>query len=442
MKTSRLLIILLCVLTSLVCGGLYVARYVMDRDILPTSAGIVSSKAAASTAPSSDGGVDSPDPPMLTPTPTVTYSRLPRIPYTYDGVTCNVTGTEGNESVLDYYAFGGEVYVILSTDTDGQDYRAEGPSLAVARFDDACVLKDTLTLPQSGGCTYLCASLYDYGLLLVGAGNGQLRLWTVSTNMTVRTVGYPYVATAASALYDDGANVVAASGDKMHLLSVGADLQLRWYHTVDAGGMRVAQLYAYRDAYMAVCTGVSTACCHRFDAGGVTGRAVLPSFDAITPYAEGFALASLADNKVYLVDYDLVRRGEVSFGRASRVQLAAYDRGILLLAEDAVTTGYLICNHGDVQYTFTTECGHTSLQYTDGRFVMAVQSGRQTVLYTYVPFEYAPLAVCTYAGAANPSVWQHGRYLYCVCQSIFDYNYFTGALGGQDVYLLRCGAAG
>ena len=423
MKASRVLMILICLAVSAVFGVLYIYRYVYPADESPTTAAL--SRAAASTVrPQVD------DVPLVS---TPSYSVLPRVAYAYDGVSVGVTGTAADDTLLDYYAFGGSVYVVLSILRDGEDYRAASPSIGVARFDDACTLLETLTLPDSAGYTFLAASVYDYGLMIAAASSTDVRVWAVGTNLACRSASFPYVVQSGRLLYDGGANVLCAVGDKVHLLCLTADLGLVWYHSVPAEGRRLVWLYAYADDYVAVCTDRTSGCAYFFAADGYRSRALLPAVDAYAPFADGIALASAADGKIYLFDYAYARTGEVSVSRASSIALCAYDKGLVVFAAG---TGYLVCNHGDVQYTFAAEGDPIGLHYAGGRFVYATHAIGVSHVFAYVPFDASPGLVASYTGATSPRVWM-GRYLYCLCESTFDYGYFAGSLGGRDVYLLR-----
>ena len=427
MKASRVLLIMICLVTSLVFGILYVYRYVFEKDITPASASIT-----GAYADKAEGERVTEAAPVL---PAVTYSALPRIAYTYDGVSVGVTGTKGMESLLDYYAFGGHVYVILSTDTDGDDYRAEGVCLAVARFDDGCTLLDTVTLPKSAGYTYLSACMYDYGLVVAAASLTDLRVWTVSTNLTVRTAAYPYVVQAAEMVYDKGAVVLVASGDKLHALSIGADLQTLWYYATPIGTQSVAALYTYGDAYVVLCSDLSAGSAYTVDAAGYRSRAVLPAVSAVTPYAGGYAIASRVDSCVYFVDYTFARTGVLPLFSFDAVRLCSYDKGVVCIADRA---GYLLCNHGDVQYTFTLSVDPASpVIYIGGSFYFASASASGASIYAYRPFTAAPVVTAEYVGASAPRFWPSKGYLYCLCTSTFDYGYYAGAIGARDVYLLR-----
>lgn len=448
MKASKVLIVLVCLAVSVTCGVLYVAKYVYQQDILPATASTrtVAKALDAGADPLPDTGIGtstdtSAVPTVVAPVPTVVYSVLPRQPYTYDGVTCNVTGAVGQESVLDYYAFGGYVYAVICTDSNGQDYRAQGDMMAVARFDEACVLVDTVTLPQSSGYSYLCASLCDYGLMIAAAGEGKVRLWLVSANMTVRTVSFDYVATRACMLYQDGRTLLALTGDRLHLLCLSADMQLTWYHSTDNAAQQAVALYAIRGVYLVVCSSRTAGSAFSFDAGGYIGRAILPVVDAICPYAGGFAVATLGTGKLQLVDYDFAFVGEMDFGSASSAAVCSYAKGILLMTGGDAPTGYLLCNHGELQFSFALPngVGFGSLQMVGGCFYYARQDDSAVTVYRYRPFDSAPVAAATFVGAANPLVWVAGRYVYCLCDSVFDYGYFSGSLGGKDVYLLRMG---
>ena len=435
MKASNVLIILICLLTTAVFSVLYVYRYVYQKDLVADT--VRTSHSVADAAAGGDTSTNaSPLPETFAP-PAVSYSVLPRAPYTYDGVSVGVTGTKGDESLLDYFAFGGNVYAVVAVDTDGEDYRATSPSIGVARFDGACTLYDSVTLADSAGYSYLAACLYDYGLVLVAASSTQLKLWWVGANLSVRSVAYPYVVSAAKAVYDNGRVVVCATGGSVHLLAFSADESLLFYHTAPAEGKSICELYAYAGEYIALCGDAYAAFAFRFDADGYLSRAVLPAVDAITPYRDGFAIANVADAKLYLFDYRFARTGELSFSRAQKVLLCSYDNGVLLLACGTQTTGYLLCNHAEVQYSFAFDAqGVAQLQYAEGRFYFAAATLGSVKLYAYAPFDDAPVVVASFLGAVNTRIWG-GRYLYCLCESQFTYGYFSGCLGGRDVYLLR-----
>lgn len=429
MKASSVLLILVCLVISAVFGVLYVYRYVYDRDVLPDTVPTSRSVASASEA------VDTPAP---QPAATPTYSILPRVAYTYDGVTVGVTGTQGDEHLLDYYAFGGYVYCMLATATDSEDYRAAAPSLAVARFDDQCTLADTLTLPQSAGYTYLAAAMFDYGIMIAAASSSDVRLWTVSPNLTCRTVCYAYRATAARMLYDASGVVLALAGDNLHLLFLSPDMQLIRYHSAPLAGKILLGLYAYANAHWVLATDSTEGAAYCFDDTGYVRRAVLPSIDAYTPYADGFAVASRSEGKLVLLNYTFTRVGQVDLPIGGQTMLSSYDKGILLLATGTDTTGYLLCNHGDVQYTFTFDASPTGpLFYDKGRFYFTSTAAYCTTVYSYVPYADAPTAVASHLGAVSPLVWASGRHLYCLCDSDYTYGLFSGSLGGVDVYLLR-----
>jgi len=428
MKASRVLLIMVCLTLSLTFGILYVYRYVFEKDLVPST---VSTRSVADAT--WDGASSSaPTEPSV---PAVTYSAFPRLSYTYDGVTVGVTGTSGAEALLDYYAFGGYIFTILTTSTDGDDYRATGPSLALARFDEACTLTDTVTLPRSSGYTYLASAMYDYGVMLVAASSGDIRVWTVSVNLAVRTVSLPYVATAAKLVYADGVDVLCATGDTLHLLALDSDIRTVWYHATPTTQSLVG-LYAYDDAFVALCADGTSGSAYVFDEQGYRSRAVLPSVSAVTPYAGGFAIASLSDATLYFMDYRFTRTGTMPIPAGTRtVALSSYDNGVLFLADSA---GYLLCNHGDVQYAFTAPARlSTAVEYRSGRFYFATAQATSTTLYAYTPFASSAIEIAAFTGATAPQVFTKGAYLYCLCVSTFDYGYFSGSLGDADVYLLR-----
>jgi hypothetical protein len=430
MKASRVLLIIVCLLTSFIFTVLYVYKYVYQKDIVP------SAKSATYTLAEADNADSTPT--LTDPTPTaavVSRSVLPRLSYAYDGVTVGVTGSTAEETMLDYFAFGGYIFVIVGTDAADQDFYAEHPSLAVARFDDACTLSETLVLPKSDGYAYLAAALYDYGIVIAATSGADVRLWSVSTNMTVRTTTYPYVVSTARMLYAQGKDVLCALGDKLHVLAVDADLKTAWYHAIPADGQRVVDVYLYNDCYLALCTGANGGFAYCFDAASYRSRAVLPAITAVTPYLGGYAIASLAEGKLFTFDYQFARTGEQSLPRASSVRLCSYDKGILLLLD---AKGYLLCNHGDVQYTFDAPCDIVSTPlFTGGRFYFATFSSGAATIYAYTPFDTAACEVAVYLGATSPTCWVSNGNAYCLCTSTFDYGYFSGSIGGKDVYLLR-----
>ena len=430
MKASRVLLIVVLFVTSFTFGILYVYRYVYQKDLIPSS---VSTGPVAAAIEENDSSPSSS--PASAPAPTVTYSAFPRLAYTYDGVSVGVTGTSGPESLLDYYAFGGYIFVILTTSTDGEDYRADGPSIALARFDEACTLTDTVTLPRSSGYTYLTSAMYDFGLMLVAATPTDLRVWTVSTNLSVRTVSFPYVATAAKLVYDNGVDVLCATGDTLHLFALDADLRTAWYHATPTT-QSLVDLYTYGETFVAVCTDRTSGSAYLFDRSGYRSRAVLPAVSAVTPYAGGYAVASLADSTLYFMDYQFTRTGALPLPTDARsVSLASYDNGVLCVADSC---GYLLCNHGDVQYSFTVPAYiATPITYRAGRFYFATSHSSTTTLYAYSPFTATPAELASYVGATSPELLVQSGYLYCFCTSTFDYGFFSGSLGDADVYLLR-----
>lgn len=426
MKASRVLLIVVLFVTSLTFGVLYVYRYVYQKDLLPNTASVSRTTADAAAA------TDVTPQPVV---PAVTYSVLPRLSYTYDGVTVGVTGTKGREDLVDYYAFGGHVFAILSTDTDGEDYRAEGRSLAVARFDTQCTLVDTVTLPKSVGYAYLAACMYDYGLLIAAVSASDVRVWSVSVNLAVRTTAYPYVCQAGAMIYAEGGAVLALSGDKLHLLSVDADLATRWYHAVPVGSERVVTAYAVGDVYVVLTTDASAGSAYTFDKSGYRTRSVLPAITAVTPYASGYAVASQKEGALCFFDAHFTRTGALPISARGNTYLAAYDKGILLTVG---TAGYLLCNHGDVQYTFALPEGvNAPPVYWGDRFYFAAAEGATAAVYAYKPYTESPVAVASYVGAASPRIWPMDGYLYCLCASDFDYGYYAGSIGGRDVYLLK-----
>ena len=430
MKASRILVILLCLAVCTLFSVLYVRHYVVQPAASPTTVEVSATASA---------GTDAALPTAAPAAPT--YSTLPRFATQAQQFVCNVTGTTGEESALDYYAFGGYVYVVLSTDTDGQDYRAAGPSLAVARFDSDCTLRDTLTLPQSAGYTYLCASLGDYGLVVCATDGHDLRVWAVSVNLVAKTQAYPYAPTRARMVYGSEGNVLVFAGDKLYAMCLSSTLNVLWLHAAAVDGMHPLAVYITASTYTVVCTSATQGAAYTLNALGFVTRIPLGAIDAITPCATGYAVVNsvLATLSLYDAAFGLVKT--VSIPRAGYVAVTAFTSGLVLLSGGAEGySGLLVCNHGDALCTFSLEAGTLASVPSlspDGDILYALQTSGAWQLYRYTPFAAAPVAVCRVQGAADAHYWLSGGYLYCVCDSNFDYGCFASCIGGGDVYLLR-----
>ncbi|MBO4534444.1 MAG: hypothetical protein J5755_00730, partial [Clostridia bacterium] len=141
------------------------------------------------------------------PEPQIEYSVFPREATPVKGGVVNATGGPAEEILLSSFRLGGYVYAILSTTSNGLDYRASTPSLGVAKFDSGLTLLGTVTLPVKG--SLLAATPYDYGLLLVvGTGEG-LALVSVAPTLQVATKSLPYQVNSACVLYGSDGVVVA-----------------------------------------------------------------------------------------------------------------------------------------------------------------------------------------------------------------------------------------
>ena len=428
MKASRIVVVLVCLCVCALFTVLYVRHYVVQPLNQPATAGVTNDIATGTTA-------------TVVPEVTPTYSTLPRFAAQVQQFVCNVTGTRGEESIIDYYAFGGYVYVLLYTDTDGDDYRAQGRSLAVARFDADCTLRDTLTLPRSAGYTYMCASLGDYGLLIAAMGQTDMRVWSVSVNLVAKTQEYPYTATDARMVYGREGNVLCFTGDKLYAMCLSPSLNVLWLHSASLDAMRLVDVYITASTYTVVCTSATQGAAYTLSAHGFVMRTSLVAIDAITPYAGGYAVVNNVMSSLYLYDISFGLVKTVSSIGGGYAAIASFANGLVLLAGDARGyTGILLCNHGDALCTFTLPEGSFMGQpqlVDDGALLFSMQDGSAWQLYRYVPFDSVPTLVCRVQGALDVHYWVAGGYLYCVCDSLFDYGCFQSCIGGRDVYILR-----
>lgn len=425
MKTSRVLTVLVCLALCAVFTTLYITRYVVEPKTDYPTAEVQTVEAKAQPAT----------------TPTVEYSVFPRQATQINNFTANVTGTEGEENVLDYYAFGGYVFVILHTDTNGGDYRALSPSLAVARFDVDCQLRDTTTLPQSEGYDYLCASLYDYGLMIAASNGQNVCVWAVSTNLSVKYQVFPYAATDGKMLYASSCNLLCLGGAKLYALCLSATLTTLWAYAVGDANWQLMDVYKTAQNYAVICTTATEGAAYVLSSKGFLSRSVLEAVDAITPFAGGYAVLNKAKNKLFLYDTAFGLEKQVALPKAEYESLASYDKGLVALSATAQGyTGRLLCNHGDILSTFALPQGtllSDPIWDRDGAMVVALQQDNALQVYRYVPFGPEPATICTIQGANNAKLWTTSGYLYVACDSLFDYGVFGQRIGGRDVYLLR-----
>lgn len=373
------------------------------------------------------------------PAPVIEYSVFPRAPKTVAGGVANHTGGAGEEKLLSSYRLGGCVYALLSTTSNGLDYRALAPSLAVAKFDGGMALLATVTLPVQGNL--LAVTPYDYGLLLVVSHEDGLTLVGVDPSLQVATKSLPYHVTSACATYGADGVVVAGAGERLYFFGVDASLSVTFSHSIQGEGYLVSYMYAYAGHYIVFGRGVSDGVAYALSPSGVLGRYAVARPDAITPYPEGYAVVTLGDKAtVYRYDYALSYLGATTLETASSCAVGSYEQGLwVVLGKTSGTVGYTLCRHGDVQCKIDLPDGTPTTPMWSGDAFLYWAEGEEGRLVAYTPLTNTCQTLATVVGARGVEWWRQGSTLYLMCDSDFTYGYFEGGFGGRDVYMLKIG---
>ena len=373
--------------------------------------------------------------------PDVEYSVFPRVAVRGKDSIVNVTGGPGSEYLCDSYHLGGSIYALISTDSNGDDYRARGQGIAVARFDEGCNLKETLTLENSIGCRYLCACPSASGLLIVASCTEGIRVWSVSTSMVSYQTNLPYVAESACAILDGEENIVSVCGERLYLFSLTPSLDIGFSFSVGEAGYEAFALYSYIDEYRLFVRGLGTGAVYRANRQGFIEKHVTMRADAVTPCETGFVLGGAREHAtIEIYDYQMNPLSTLDLPRCETLTLSSYSGGVIVLLGDELnTTAYLLCSHGDLICSTVLGAGipYGTPSYTDGRFVISCIEDQQITVYSYKPMDQSIVNLHVVLGAERAQIWTKGAYLFLACDTIFDYGDFTLKMGGRDVYLLR-----
>ena len=404
------------------CGAIYIQQYVLPPKSEPTPSAVT---------------VAEPTPEPEPPSPTIEYTLFPRAAVSVKGGVVGVTGGEGEETLLSCYRLGGYTLAIVKTDSDGLDYRATAPTLAVAKFDKSLSLVGTVTLPTGGD--FLCATPYEYGLLLLVAREGALDVVAVDGGLSLSTRTLPYSVNAACAVSGEDGVVVAASGERMHFFGLSGELSLTFSHSVVSDGYQIHSLYAYAGQYISFAKGLTDGRAHVWSSNGVVGRYDVARPDAITPASYGFALATVSERvTLYRYDYHLSYLGSTPLDHALFVSLGSYDGGVwAVLKQTSSTVGYTVCRHGDVQSKVELPFGTPSTPIWNGDHFLYWSDGEEGDLVSYVPLTNKATTLLTMVGASRVEWWKAGGTVYVACDSDFDYGFFAPHIGKRDVFIVQ-----
>lgn len=117
--------------------------------------------------------------------PVITYSTFPRVAITSsNGEFYTNSGGASDEKLMNVIDLGGFYYLILETNSNGRDYRADRDSVAVAKFNHEGTLVNTVTLNANRNEYYLQSKITNNGILIAAKGTGGITYYNVSFDLT------------------------------------------------------------------------------------------------------------------------------------------------------------------------------------------------------------------------------------------------------------------
>ena len=113
--------------------------------------------------------------------PVITYTTFPKSAFTSStGEYYINTGGENDEYLQEVIDFNGYYYLILETNSNGNDYNADRAGVAVAKIDYNGTIIKTVTLVGGRNETYLSSKISGMGIVIAALGTSGINYYLVS----------------------------------------------------------------------------------------------------------------------------------------------------------------------------------------------------------------------------------------------------------------------
>lgn len=343
-KFFKALFFLALVTTSIFFGVIYYDTYIASKD---------TTKSINNTVITSTSKTDTSAP--ITPISNIVYSVFPRTAAESGGKTINHTGGKGEDTLLDYLLLGEDIFVILSTDSEGFDYKAKTANLAVARFSLDGTLLDCVTLLSSQPVRYLACAPYENGIMLTGSTEGFTVIYAVTTALTYTEKHLPFTSDSAI-MYDNYPYTVTVAADNARIRFLSFDGSLNYgfnYAETCESQVEFLSLYYTSGEYALFYNDGTRGNYLSFSEQGISRKKTLfnQPLASVLPSENGFVSAHCLDGTSYLttLGFNLTSVQTTPLAEGTAVTLAPSGRGFLALVCDGRSTqAVTICRHGDV----------------------------------------------------------------------------------------------
>lgn len=313
----------------------------------------------ASPPPTDEDNDEDPEDPIVEG-PIIVYNTFPREAITNSqGEFYLNTGGVGNEKLMDVIDFAGHYYLILETNSNGKDYRADRDSVALCKINYNGEILNTLTLNASRNEYYVESKITNNGILIAARGQGGITYYNVTFNLTYSKAVTQDSYTSIKMFYTRDYTLCAGIKDKMLTLYAIDDNLNKLYSNSTEFDNNVSLLEILPSAYgfnvIVNVSGTSPAAYINSynNSGDLLSKSVLSNNKILKlmPVSSGYAMLEQNGLSIYLriVNQSLVQQFRTLIGDGSGGDFYSLHNGyIVFLYNDTGTLSKHISPGGDI----------------------------------------------------------------------------------------------
>lgn len=290
--------------------------------------------------------------------PVIEYSEFPRPAYTNaNGEFYNNTGGTGNDTLKDVINLAGYYYLILETNSNGNDYMAERNSIALAKFNYGGELEDTLTLKATRDEYYLASKITNNGILISAQGEGGIVYYLINFDFTYSKLQTADNYQQIKMYYTrDYTLVLGAKDNTLSIKGICDNLNILFANTIEySSRLDIVDIFPSSYGYNIIVslnnkTSYMTLINNSGDLSSnnlISNRELLK----IIPVDGSFTILEKEDNSIYLrsIDNSLITQFDANIGDANNSDFYPVHNGyIAFLMKDTGTTTTHLSRLGEI----------------------------------------------------------------------------------------------
>lgn len=298
------------------------------------------------------------DPPVVIPE--IKYSTFPRVASTSNNGEYYInTGGTSDEILKDVIDIGGFFYLILETDSNGYDYRAERESIAIAKMSNDGTIISTLTLMANRNEYYLCSKITNYGMLIAASGKGGITYYGITFDLTYSKAITSDEFTHMEMFYTrEGIIVAGTLSNLLTIIMIDDNLNNVFYKTIDLeSNISIMEIFPSTYGFSIVTNIDSETPCSYFininNNGDFLSKNLISSNKLlkIMPISSGFALLEKSGTGLYLkaIDNSYIQQFRTQIGEGIGGDFYPLPNGyVTFIYNDDKTISKHLCRFGDI----------------------------------------------------------------------------------------------